>query len=205
MLGKKVFGLLAVVSLVLAVAAPVALAAEPLPAAPQADPKMQPYADALAYWFQSVGDKDWQTRVTEALTPAPDQLVGTKVDEKNADPAVTRPQFPEAERVYLTGVPATAWWIDVWRLELDGQWTKVPAIHPAGQAPSPVSADLSTQGKLPGVYVIRVVDKSGSVLLDAPRMLVESWTAGHGGTWQQTFDVPSLPKALASQLSQITM
>ena len=95
--------------------------------------------------------------------------------------------------------------IDVWGLGLDAVWVKVPSIHPAGQAPGIVSADLATQGKLPGVYVIRVCDKAGAVLLDAPRLIVVSWTGGSGGTWQQLFDVPNLPEATEDMLSGITM
>ncbi len=206
MIGHKVIGLVAVLSMLLAVFAPAASAQ-----APQVDPKMQPYVDALAYWFQSMGYEDWQARVDQALVAAPDQPQTPKEEDRDededddTDSDVLIPQFPSAERVYLAGVPGSAWWIDVWGLDLDATWVKVPAFHPAGQVPGLVSGDLATQGKLPGVYMIRVCDKSGAVLLDAPRLIVVSWTGGSGGTWQQLFDVPNLPKATADMLSGITM
>jgi hypothetical protein len=203
MIGHRFIGLLAVLSLLLAPFAPAALAQTP-----QVDPKMQPYVDALAYWFQSMGYEDWQARVAQALVAAPDQDQNPEVDEDeddDADADLYIPQVPSAERVHLAGVPGNAWWIDVWGLDLGATWVKVPAIHPANQAPEVVSADLATQGKLPGVYVIRVCDQTGAVLLDAPRLIVVSWTGGSGGTWQQLFDVPNLPKATADMLSGITM
>lgn len=209
MVSKRIAATLAILSIVLALFATAALAQGPAPALPQVDPKMQPYVDALAYWFKSTSPKDWAARLAAALTPAPDQKRGPEDDvepepEDEATP-VTRPPVPGAERVVLTGVPNNAWWIDAWRLDLDGTWVKVPAWRPANQLPGPVLGDLMTQGKLPGVYVLRVCDKSGAVLLEAPRLIVVSWTAGSGGTWAQTFDVPSLPKATADQLSRITM
>ena len=207
MIGHRFIGLAVVLSLLLVVFAPATSAQ-----VPQVDPKMQPYVDALAYWFQSMGYEDWEARVAQSLVAAPDQERDPDLDkdESEDDDDDTRrdpyiPQFPGAERVYLAGVPGNAWWIDVWGLGLDGMWVKVPSIHPAGQAPGFVSADLATQGKLPGVYVIRVCDQSGAVLLDAPRLIVVSWTGGSGGTWQQLFDVPNLPKATAEMLGGITM
>ncbi len=207
MVGKKVVAILAILTMILPSFSVAALAQGAAPAVPQVDPKMQPYVDALAYWFKSTSPNDWETRLAEALIPAPDQKQwpdDTTDPEDEATP-VTRPQVPGAEHVILTGVPNNTWWIDAWRLDLDGVWVKVPAWRPAGQLPGPVSGDLMTQGKLPGVYVLRVCDKSGAVLLEAPRMIVVSWTTGGGGTWSQTFDVPSLPKATADQLSHITM
>jgi hypothetical protein len=207
MIGHKAIRLVTVLSMLLVTFAP-AVSAQ----TPEVDPKMQPYVDALAYWFQSMGYEDWQARVDQALVAAPDQPRNPDADrdededeDDDKDPEAFIPQFPSAERVYLAGVPGSAWWIDVWGLDLDATWVKVPAFHPAGQVPGVVSGDLVTQGKLPGVYVIRVCDKSGAVLLDAPRLIVVSWTGGSGGTWQQLFDVPNLPKATADMLGGITM
>ena len=206
MIGHKAIGLVAVLSILLVTFAPAASAQ-----APPVDPKMQLYVDSLAYWFQSMGYEDWQARVDQALVAAPDQPQTPKEEDRDededddTDSDVLIPQFPSAERVYLAGVPGSAWWIDVWGLDLDATWVKVPAFHPAGQVPGLVSGDLATQGKLPGVYMIRVCDKSGAVLLDAPRLIVVSWTGGSGGTWQQLFDVPNLPKATADMLGGITM
>jgi hypothetical protein len=197
-----------VLSVALAGSALLAWAESPAPAMPAVDPKMQPYVDALAYWFKSTSPGDWAARLAEALIPAPDQK--QHPDDDKAEPEdgatpVTRPPVPGAERVVLTGVPSNAWWIDAWRLDLDGTWVKVPSWRPADQLPASVSGDLTTQGKLPGVYVLRICDKSGAVLLESPRLIVVSWTSGSGGTWNQTFDVPGLPRATADQLSHITM
>lgn len=202
MIGHRWIGLALILFLLLVALAP--------PVAAQiaaVDPKMQPYVDALAYWFQSMGYEDWQKRVAEALVAAPDQQRDPDLNEdRNEDePEPYIPQFPGAERIFLAGVPASAWWIDVWGLELDGRWVKVPAIHPAGQAPGLVTADLATQGKLPGVYVLRVCDRTGAVLLAAPRLIVVSWTGGSGGTWQQLFDMPNMPRATPDMLSGIAM
>jgi hypothetical protein len=207
MVGKRVVAILAVLSIVLALFATAALAQGPAPALPQVDPKMQPYVDALAYWFKSTNPKDWAARLAAALIPAPDQKQGPGDTTKPEDEAtpVTRPPLPGAERVVLTGVPNNTWWIDAWQLDLDGTWVKVPSWRPANQLPGPVTGDLMTQGKLPGVYVLRACDKSGAVLLETPRLIVVSWTTGSGGTWAQTFDMPNLPKATTDQLSHITM
>jgi len=203
---KTKYGLFAVVvlSLVLTLAVPVTHAQVPVPGIPGGVQASQAYVDALTYWYKHYFPQDWQTRLTAALTPEPswDQLQSNESKPKNAPSFITN--NPQAEQAIFTGVPANAWWMDAWSMELDGSWTKTPAIHPAGQAPGPVTADLMIQGKLPGVYVIRVVDKSGA-LIGEPKLIVLSWTHGTGGTWQQTFDVPSLPAALADQLANIKM
>jgi hypothetical protein len=68
MIGHKAIGLVAVLSMLLVTFVPAASAQ-----APAVDPRMQPYVDALAYWFQSMGYEDWQERVDKALVAAPDQ------------------------------------------------------------------------------------------------------------------------------------
>ena len=112
MIGHKAIRLVAVLSMLLVTFAP-AVSAQ----TPEVDPKMQPYVDALAYWFQSMGYEDWQARVDQALVAAPDQPRNPEKDrdedeDGDTDPDVLIPRFPSAERVYLAGVLGSAWWID---------------------------------------------------------------------------------------------
>ena len=193
-----------VLSLVLTLAGSAAHAQAPVPVLPGGVTVSQSYIDALTYWYRHYFPQDWQAKLNEALTPEPswDQLQAHEDKPKDAPNYITN--NPQAEQAIFTGVPANAWWMDAWRMELDGSWTKTPAIHPAGQAPGPVTADLMIQGKLPGVYVIRVVDRSGAVIGE-PKLIVLLWTHGTGGTWPQYFDVPTLPAATTGQLVNIKM
>ncbi len=199
-----------VVAAMLVLCVPMARAQSPasVPAIPPASDKLsQAYLDALTYWYKFYyGDQDWQTKMALALTPEPDYDQRATDDEGKVPKA---PEFvihaPTAERVTLTGLPADSWWIDCWRLELDGKWTTVPAWRPQSYLPGPVEGDLAIQGKLPGLYVLRVCDRSGAVLLGEPKVILVSWTGGSGNRWNQVFDVPSLPKATAEMLANITM
>lgn len=199
-----------VVMAVLALSAPVAGAQDPAPVPtipPASDKLSQAYLDALTYWYKFYfEDQEWQTKMALALTPEPDYDQRATDDKGNPPKA---PEFvmraPTAERVTLIGLPADSWWIDCWRLELNGTWTTVPAWRPAMAAPGPVEGDLAIQGKLPGVYVLRVCDKSGAVLLGEPKVILVSWTGGSGNRWNQVFDVPTLPKATQDMLANIKM
>jgi hypothetical protein len=198
-----------VVTVALALCAPVAGAQGPAsvpPIPPASDKLSQAYLDALTYWYKLYFPVDWQTKMALALTPEPD-YDQRATDDENKPPKA--PEFvvraPTAERVTLTGLPANSWWIDCWRLELSGTWTTVSAWRPAMAAPGPVEGDLAIQGKLPGIYVLRVCDKTGAVLLGEPKVILVSWTGGSGNRWPQIFDVPGLPKATADMLQNIKM
>ncbi|GEM_PF-7023833 len=169
----------------------------------RADPRYADYVDTVAYWFRSIDKENWEQRLEQALIEPPDQNLEQYDDDDlfYDEPAWLR-RMPGSERVVLSGLPLSSWWIDVWRQDLDGTWTKVPAWRPADQLPSPVSGDLLINGKLPAPYIIRVHDKSGAVLGEAKLLLV-SWTQGNGGTWEQTFDFPNLPAAPEKQLNRL--
>ena len=180
------FTLLVVLSLALTLAAPLALAEEPAPTIVGGQQVSQAYIDALTYWFKTYSPKDWATQLNWALSPASNTGRATSA------------------HVILTGVPANTWWIDAWRLELNGVWTNAGSgwsFHVVGQAPNPVHGNLMIQGELPGVYVIRACEKAGGVLAGGPRLLVVASTDAAA----QTFDLPSLPAPTADQLANITM
>jgi hypothetical protein len=205
----RLVSVVTVVMIVLALCVPVVVAQGPAPVPtipPASDKLSQAYLDALTYWYKHYFGEDWQTKMALALTPEPDYDQRATDDKGNPPKA---PEFviqaPTAERVTLTGLPANSWWIDCWRLELNGTWTTVPAWRPAMAAPGPVEGDLEIQGKLPGFYVLRVCDKTGAVLLGEPKVILVSWTGGSGNRWQQTFDVPTLPKATPEMLAGIKM
>ena len=115
MIGHRLIGWALILALLLVVIAPAVSAQEPQQV-PQVDPKMQPYVDALAYWFKSMGYKDWAERVDQALIAAPDQERDPSLnderdhDEDADEPDPYIPQFPGAERIFLAGVPGSAWW-----------------------------------------------------------------------------------------------
>lgn len=170
----------------------------------QTDPYYADYVDTLAYWFEYNHPDDWEARLSEALIEAPDQHREEKDDsDMQEDLPDWVKQIPGSERVVLTGLPADSWWIDIWRQDLNGAWSKIPSWRPADQLPSPVSGDVMINGKLPAPLVIRVCDKSGAVLLDGPKLMVVSWTNGGGGTWPQRLDVPSLPEATEQQVDRL--
>ena len=169
----------------------------------RSDPYYADYVDTVAYWFQSVDKENWESRLEQALIEAPDQDLEQYDDDDLLynEPSWVR-AVPGSERVVLTGLPLSSWWIDVWRQGLDGKWTKVPSWHPSDQLPSPVSGDLLINGKLPAPYIMLVHDKSGAALGEAKLFLV-SWTQGSGGPWEQVFDFPNLPVAPEKQLSRL--
>jgi hypothetical protein len=180
------FALVVIVSMALTLSAPVALAEEPAPQLPGGVTVSRPYLDALTYWYKQITPDDWATHLNWALSPATSGGAGA------------------SQHVILTGVPADTWWIDAWRLELDGTWTNAGSgwsFHVVGQAPNPVHGNLMRQGDLPGVYVLRACDRTGAVLVGGPRLLVVTWA----GDAAQTFDLPSLPAPAAEQLDQIKM
>jgi len=182
-----VFALVVVLSMVLGASAPLALAAEPAPALqlPGGLTVSQTYLDVLSYWFKQTSPQDWETKLSWALNPS-----GT-----NGAPSV---------HVILTGVPANAWWIDAYRLELNGVWTNSGSgwsFHVVGQAPNPVHGNLMLQGNLPDAYVLRVCDQSGAVLAGGLKLLVVNRTAGDA----VTFDVPGLPVPTAEQIAGLKM
>jgi hypothetical protein len=183
----SVFALVVVLSMVLGASAPLALAADPVPA-PQLPGGLtvsQAYIDVVTYWYKQTEPKTWETKLAWALNPT-----GT-----NGAPSV---------HVILTGVPANAWWIDAYRLEFDGTWTNSGAgwsFHTVGQAPNPVHGNLMLQGHLPEAYVIRVCDRSGAMIAGGLKLLLVTRTAGDA----VTFDVPGLPAPLAEQIATLKM
>lgn len=167
------------------------------------DPRYSEYVNTVAYWFQNIDKQNWEQQLEQSLVEPPDQnLEQYDDDDWLYDQPSWVQRIPGSERVVLVGLPLNAWWIDVWRQDLNGTWTKVPAWHPSDQLPSPVSGDLLINGKLPAPYIIRVHDKSGATLGEAKLLLV-SWTQGNGGTWEQTFDFPNLPAAPEKQLNRL--
>ena len=203
---KVTLSLVGIVGLavLLVVPASVVLAQPPGQADLQTDPYYAEYVSTMAYWFESMAGDDWQAKLADALVVAPDQSLEQydEDDVSDEEPSWVG-QIPGSERVVLTGLPNSSWWIDTWRQDLDGSWTKVPSWHPSDQLPGPVAGDLVINGKLPAPYVIQVHDKSGAVLVEGARLMVVSWTNGNGGTWSQQFDVASLPKATEEQLSKL--
>jgi len=75
-----------------------------------------------------------------------------------------RTSLPVAEHVIFIDMPRESWWADLWRVEVDGNLTKVPSLQPANQLPSPVHADLMVHGSEGCRYLIRVNDKTGTPL-----------------------------------------
>jgi hypothetical protein len=160
----------------------------------------QTYIDVLTYYYQCCFAKDWQTQMAGALNAPP--LVDKQKNVKGKMVA-TSSTDPQSTHVVLAGVPANAWWIDAWRLELNGTWTKIlgHSFKPASKAPGPVDGDLTLQGTLPTPYVIRVCDRAGGVLAGSPKLLVIRWAGGEA----QKFDVSALPVASPDQLAAIKM
>jgi hypothetical protein len=180
------YGLLAVVmtlSMVLTLSAPTVSAQAVAPQLPGGLTVSQTYIDTLTYWYQQVYPQDWNARLTDALNPRPGVTKATA----------------QSQAVVFNGVPGNAWWINVARQELNGSWTTIPSLRPAGAAPGPVRADLMIEGTLPGVYVLRACDQTGVVLANGPKLVV----VAPGTT--QTFDFSTLPAATAAQLANITM
>lgn len=203
MKGRMFFVAVSILAIVLVSIVPVASAKAPDPIIPAVPAQMQPYVDALVYWLKSMGYSDWEVRAGQMLKDITDQA--NNVDLGDVHENTRQSPGSTGERVYLTGVPESVWWIDVWRLDLNGKWSKMPSMQPGGVPPEPVTADLSTQGKMPGIYVVRVCDKTGAVLLEAPRVILVSWTKGSGGTWQQIFDLANMPKPTETMLASIKM
>ena len=194
------FTLVVVLSMMLTLLVPIVVSAGPNPIVlPGNVTASQAYIDALTYYYKCCFPNDWENQLNQALA-APLLVDKEKRGGKMRLAATTDPQ---STHVTLTNVPATAWWIDAWRLELNGTWTKVTghSLRPAGQAPGPVDGDLMLQGTLPEPYVIRVCERAGSVLAGGPKLLVIKWASGAG----QTFDLSALPAATADQLAKITM
>jgi hypothetical protein len=179
--------LIVVLSMVLMLSAPAVRADGPALQLPGGVTVSQTYVDVLSYWYKQTFPQEWATRLAEALQPAPSS-------SSTASPTVV-----------LTGVPASAWWIDAWRLELSGSWTNAGSgwsfSNVAEQAPGPVQGDLMTQGNLPGVYIIRACDKTGNVLVGGPKLLVVFPTKGV----VQTFSLPTLVTPPPDQLAQVKM
>jgi hypothetical protein len=173
--------LVAVLSLVLTLSMPVVSVQAAAPVLPGNIAVSQTYINTLTYWYKQLYPQDWEARLTAALSPARGQTKSTPINQA----------------VILTGVPANAWWVNVNRQELNGAWNGQPALHPAGVAPGPVHTDLMIQGSLPGIYVLRACEKSGSALINGPRLLVVM----PGGT--QTFDLPTLPAPPPDQAASI--
>jgi hypothetical protein len=158
----------------------------------------QTYLDTLTYYFKCCFPNDWENQLTQALN-APPLVDRVKQGGKMVPNSASDPQ---STHVILTGVPANGWWIDAYRLELNGTWNKVfgHSFKPAGKAPGPVDGDLMLQGTLPEAYVIRVCERAGAVVA-GPKLLVIKWSGGAA----QTFNVPALPDATADQLAGIKM
>lgn len=190
MKGKGLLVVLVVCSILSTVVAPMAQADEGIvvPYTPGGIAVSQAYIDALTYWYKLYFKSDWEQRLNDALTP----------------PSVGNDKAVQNERVMFTGVPANAQWIDCWKLELNGRWTTLSAFRPA-QSSSPVTGDLAVEGRLPGVFVLRVCDRTGQVLAGGPKLIVVSWTGGRGGAALQTFDIPSVPVATPAMLAGISM
>jgi len=195
---------IAALTVVLMTPASMVLAQAPGQADLQADPYYASYVSTMTYWFKSVDPSNWETSLAQALVASPDQSLEQYDEDDTTD---TEPSWvgkiPGSERVVLTGLPNNSWWIDTWRQDLDGSWVKVPSWQPSNQLPGPVGGDLVINGKLPAPFVIQVHDQTGAVLLEGARLMVVSWTNGGGGTWNQQFDVASLPMATEEQLAKL--
>jgi hypothetical protein len=191
--------------LVLAPCVPTAYAQAPVVTLPGQVQVSQAYIDALTTWFKFYHPDDWATRLTAALSP---EMSWTQEDNNHAAkqkaPVGVEVDAP-AEHISFSGVPSNAWWIDLYRMELDGRWTKAFAVHPASYLPGLVPADVQIQGKLPGVYVVRACDQGGAMLHGQPSVIVVSWTRGTGGSWPQIFDLPSIPDATPEELATLKM
>jgi hypothetical protein len=193
---------LAIVALVASL--PVMAQVPTTPSPMETDPQYKTYVDTLTYWLQYYFKDDWQSRLTQILVPAPDQLKEEHDEVTSSGTPTWVSRIPGSERVVFTGLPDNSWWIDAWRQDLNGKWVKVSSWHPSDQLPGPVAGDMAINGKLPAPYVIRVHAKDGSDLLGGPRLILVTWTNGGGGTWAQEFNVPTLPMATQEQLSGLT-
>ena len=205
MRAKFWFAALVGLVLVLALCVPSVYAQAPVVTLPGQVQVSQSYIDALTGWYKLYFPNDWETHLNAALSP---EMSWSKElnnhHKKDRAPDSVDVDAP-AEHIIFTGVPSNAWWMDLYRMELNGKWTKAPAIHPASYLPGSVPADVQIQGKLPGVYVVRACDQGGALLHGPPSLIVVGWTRGTGGSWPQYFDLPSIPDATADQLVNIKM
>ena len=125
---KVTLSFVGIVALAVVLAAPasVVLAQAPGQADLQADPYYADYVSTMAYWFESVGGNDWQAKLAEALVVAPDQSLEQYDEDDVADEEPSWVRTDSRVRAgRSTGLPSSSWWIDTWRQDLDGSWTKV--------------------------------------------------------------------------------
>jgi hypothetical protein len=105
---------------------------------------------------------------------------------------------PVAQHIGLKAAPANTWWIEVWKLDQNGQWHQVPSFQPAGQLSTTndiVHGDLMPDGTLPGIYRIKCCNVDGSLGLSERYLAVFPYVI------YQEYDVPNLPQSLEQLLA----
>ena len=109
-----------------------------------------------------------------------------------------RTSQPVSQHIGLSGIPRNTQWIEVQKLDEDGQWHQVPSFQPAGQFSATsdlVRGDLMPDGTQPGKYKIK------SCCLDGSLSLGERYLAVWPYLTYQEFDVPNLPDSLEEFLA----